>query len=398
MYAIHASWLNAVLKPMLVTGNQEAYNAISAYLGQPLPEYTQNKKTSFHTDDLKYMYYGDFTSDGMGDSRSFSFGYGYNTVPSNSGVGITNQIKTGYLLPALYGLFYSGNGTDSADNYSLPSETLYKELLKSKDLYGGELVNEKFSKEIFESVDDSITEVNLSRDDLVSGKSFLTSQKLTQSFWEKFWGKKNYTTANTDNISVIEEVTDEKLNGDRTTVCNRLYIFENDYNDFKNYYDTYAKSKNNEYNEQCTVYLFRYMVSDYVAQEATLFEYTSEGFIGSGWAERDTNAYFFQETVNLNFDIIDLTFVKDDVYTVIPVAMAPIDVIHDSTAPVNTTSDKNFDWKKLLQIVLGGLLLILLLMILMPLFPSLISLIIKIAILPFRLIAAIFKAIFHKRE
>ena len=398
MYAVHASWLNAVLKPMLVTGNQEAYNAISAYLGQPLPEYTQNKKTSFHTDDLKYMYYGDFTSDGMGDSRSFSFGYGYNTVPSNSGVGITNQIKTGYLLSALYGLFYSGNGTDSADNYSLPSETLYKELLKSKDLYGGELVNEKFSKEIFESVDDSITEVNLSRDDLVLGKSFLTSQKLTQTFWEKFWGKKNYTTANTDNISVIEEVTDEKLNGDRTTVCNRLYIFENDYNDFKNYYDTYAKSKNNEYNEQCTVYLFRYMVSDYVAQEATLFEYTSEGFIGSGWAERDTNAYFFQETVNLNFDIIDLTFVKDDVYTVIPVAMAPIDVIHDSTAPVKTTPDKDFDWKKLLQIVLGGLLLILLFIIFMPLLPTLISLIIKIAILPFRLLAAIFKAIFHKRE
>ena len=112
----------------------------------------------------------------------------------------------------------------------------------------------------------------------------------------------------------------------------------------------------------------------------------------------DTNAYFFQETVNLNFDIIDLTFVKDDVYTVIPVAMAPIDVIHDSTAPVNTTSDKNFDWKKLLQIVLGGLLLILLFIIFMPLLPTLISLIIKIAILPFRLLAAIFKAIFHKRE
>ena len=140
------------------------------------------------------------------------------------------------------------------------------------------------------------------------------------------------------------------------------------------------------------------MVSDYVAQEATLFEYTSEGFIGSGWAERDTNAYFFQETVNLNFDIIDLTFVKDDVYTVIPVAMAPIDVIHDSTAPVKTTPDKDFDWKKLLKIVLGGLLLILLLIIFMPLLPSLISLIIKIAVLPFRLIAAIFKAIFHKRE
>ena len=140
------------------------------------------------------------------------------------------------------------------------------------------------------------------------------------------------------------------------------------------------------------------MVSDYVAQEATLFEYTSEGFIGSGWAERDTNAYFFQETVNLNFDIIDLTFVKDDVYTVIPVAMAPIDVIHDSTAPVKTTPDKDFDWKKLLKIVLGGLLLIVLLVVLMPILPTIISVIIKIILLPFRMITAIFKTIFHKRE
>lgn len=50
------------------------------------------------------------------------------------------------------------------------------------------------------------------------------------------------------------------------------------------------------------------------------------------------------------------------------------------------------------KIIVGLLLLILLLVIFMPLLPTLISLIIKIAILPFRLLAAIFKAIFHKRE
>ena len=82
-------------------------------------------------------------------------------------------------------------------------------------------------------------------------------------------------------------------------------------------------------------------------------------------------------------------------YTVIPVVNSPVDHISGYTPSIEA---EDFDWKKLLQIVLGGLLLILLLMIFMPLLPSLISLIIKIVILPFRLLAAIFKAIFHKRE
>ena len=397
MYAVHAKWLNAVLKPMLVTGNQAAYNAIVSYLGKTLPEYTDKNRTTFHTDDLKYMYYGDLTSDGMGDSRSFSYGYGYNTKPYCSGS--MWQTKTGSLLDTLYGLFFAGSEIDSADDYVVSADNIYEEMLKSKNLYGGEIVNEKFSKDIFESVDDTFTEVNLSRNDLTLGKSFLTSQKLTQSFWEKFWGKKNYTTANTDNISVIEEVTDEKMKGDYKSVCDRLYIFKNDYNNFKEYYNKYAKSADNEYEEKCTVYLFRYMVSDYVAQEATLFEYTSEGFIGSGWAERDTNARFFQETVNLDFDIIDLTFLKDDVYIVIPVAMSPIDIVHASTGAVHTKSDK--EPPSLLEKIIALIAFLCLLVLLAPLLPTIVRLILQILMLPFKLIGAIIKGIekaFHKRE
>ncbi len=392
MYAVHASWLNAVLKPMLVTGNQAAYNAIKNYLGVDLTTVSGNDDGGNITD-IGYLYLGALTQKPFADGGYDQWGYGYSYNFPSSTSSLFSHDYYGDIVNPLYGLFYAGDGVDSADDCIISSSKIYEEMLKSKDLYGGEIVNEKFSKNIFESVDDTFTEVNLSRNDLTLGKSFLTSQKLTQSFWQKLHGKKNYTTANTDNISVIEEVTDEKMKGDYNSVCDRLYIFKNDYNDFKEYYNKYAKSTNNEYEEKCTVYLFRYMVSDYVAEEASALEYSSKK-----WRLKDTNARFFQETVNLDFDIIDLTFVKDDVYTVIPVAMAPIDVIHDSTAPVNTTPDKNFDWKKLLQIVLGALLLIILLVILMPLLPSLISLIIKIAVLPFRLLAAIFKAIFHKRE
>ena len=54
--------------------------------------------------------------------------------------------------------------------------------------------------------------------------------------------------------------------------------------------------------------------------------------------------------------------------------------------------------KRILMLILGALLLIVLLVILMPILPTIISAIIKIILLPFRLIAAIFKAIFHKKE
>lgn len=54
--------------------------------------------------------------------------------------------------------------------------------------------------------------------------------------------------------------------------------------------------------------------------------------------------------------------------------------------------------KRILMLIFGALLLIVLLVVLMPILPMIISAIIKIILLPFRLIAAIFKAIFHKKE
>lgn len=54
--------------------------------------------------------------------------------------------------------------------------------------------------------------------------------------------------------------------------------------------------------------------------------------------------------------------------------------------------------KRILMLIFGALLLIVLLVVLMPILPTIISVIIKIILLPFRLLAAIFKAIFHKRE
>ena len=54
--------------------------------------------------------------------------------------------------------------------------------------------------------------------------------------------------------------------------------------------------------------------------------------------------------------------------------------------------------ERIFTLIFGALLLIVLLVVLMPILPTIISLAIKIVLLPFRAIASLFKAIFHKRK
>ena len=138
-------------------------------------------------------------------------------------------------------------------------------------------------------------------------------------------------------------------------------------------------------NSDSTIYLFRYQVSDYISQRATCLDWN-----GRSWVNVDTNAYFFQETANLDFDIIDVTFSNGVKNTVIPVAVSPIDIIHDATPPLITESDKDPDWLKIILMVLT---LILILVILGPFLPIVLRAVVWVIALPFRALGALFKGI-----
>ncbi|MBQ7339223.1 MAG: hypothetical protein IJW43_00010 [Clostridia bacterium] len=339
MVAVHATWLNAVLKPALVTGNQDAYNAIYNFIGQNIGQ---------HNEDLNYMYLGAHSSfsGSMGmNLTSHECGYYYNGVSDWSGHMV--GLGSGTEINTLYMLFNSGTGTDSADDYIITSEDIKEKLIESANKFGGNLVNGKFSECIFESVDEEFTEVNIRADETYSLDSEL--QVLGSSWWDKLWGITHTVSSTFDGIQAIYPIKESDTKGSIVEVSNRLFVSQSDVEDLKTYY--------NANKENSTVYLFRYQVSDYVSQEATLFEEGSSlGF--EVWNEVDTNAYFFQETINLDFDIIDVTFSTGEVETVIPVVSNPIDVVPDGTPPVYTESDEGFDFFKL---IVGLLLLILLL-------------------------------------
>ena len=344
MSAVHARWLDAVLKPILVTGNQAAYNAISEYIGKDI--------TADGTD-LGYFYLGahrTYTAAGL-STTGHSYGYSYNN-PGFWSNNVTSHDYYGDTVNPLYYIFNSGDSTDSADNYTVSSEDLTAELKKSKELFGGELVNDKYSRIIFESVADEWTDKNIERETEYP----LTSEIISQTWWEKLWGNSHVESSTTfDGIQAIYAVdTENDLQGTDDEVSQRLYISSGDVQDLKDFCTAPE-------NEDCTIYLFRYQTTDYIAQEATLFE--KGGMYG--WTEKDTNAYFFQETVNLDFDIIDVTFSNGEVDTVIPVAMKPIDVVPAATPPVHTTSDAHAAWWAYVILVVGEVLILWLLQILL---------------------------------
>ena len=324
MTSVHAWWLNATLAPMLVTGNRDAYNAILPLLGKRL----EDEET------FKYMYLGAYSQTSGGDAGvRYRGGYAYyNSEPLYN----TELVQVGYRygkrVENLYGMYYAGEGTDSADTYSVSSEDILADLKASKTRYGGYLVNGKYSSKMFDSFDSEFTEVNIHASDTYS----LTDEKVDRNWWDKLWGLKGEVTTNTfDGISAIHAVTEEEMQGNAVEVAQRLYISNADYEDF---YDFYQNNKN-----VCTVYLFRYQVSDYISQEATLLKESSSAFSES-FKKVDTNAYFFQQTVNLDFDIIDVTFSNGSVDTVIPMVSNPIDIIPDATPPVYTQSDRTWSW------------------------------------------------------
>lgn len=341
MTAVHAMWKNAVLAPALVTGNEDAYDAILPYIG---------KSMNGHNEDLNYMYMGAWkmtTATGMGSMATHSYGYSYNLKKSWAG-NFTWQDKYGEDIDTLYAMYYTGGGTDSADSYTVSSEDILSKLKASKNKYGGVLVNGKYSANMFSSYDKEFTDVNIQADETYT----LTSQKISKSWWDKLWNLKgDVTTTVFDGIEAIHAVTDEDFTGTQSEVCKRLYISEADYTQFKTYYEA-NKSL-------CTTYLFRYQTSDYTAQEATLLK-QGKFLWQETWNEVDSNAYFFQQTVNLDFDIIDVTFSNGSVNTVIPVVSNPIDVVPDATPPVITHSDKEAAWLKWLKIIIAVILIIVL--------------------------------------
>lgn len=323
--AVKATWLNAVTAPFLVTGNKDIYQKLTNYVGRNI---------NYNNSEIGYAIYGAFQSGtAAGDLDGALLAYNSSSdVRFSSSTGATGFVNLdGWKRPLtqLNGLFYANNG--NADNYKVSSSALLEWFADFSERFGSDtadgLIQDKYSPALFDTVDDKFVEMNIQADEKTKT---LTSEKISQEWWQKIFGGSYVVSHDTfDDIEAIHKVTDEDFkSGNTELICDKLYIYTGEYLKFKAFYDL-AKISDR------TVFLLRYQVSDYKAWEATEFAYGK--FLGATTEkELDTNAYFFQETANLDFDIIDVTCNKGDVKTVIACISSPQDIVNPSTPPLDT--------------------------------------------------------------
>ena len=379
MTAVHATWLDAYTAPALVTGNSSYYETMLDHIGENIgiPETYEdlNFYYSFRTEE-------DLVDTSIGGVHFSGYYYGYN-YPSKLSSSISKNITN------LHWLFKAENG--NADEYDVSSETILDYMNRYTATHGGELVNNKYSKALFESVDSSFTDINIRADDTYS----LTSEIISKNFWEKLFGGSHVEeTEEFNDIKAIEAVDYKDIaNLDSVQICKKYYVDDADYEEFSSFCKT-AKVKNE------TVYLFRYKQSEYFSAEVYEGTWKRQWVLNTGgiaiapgyvysYKDSDTNAFVMQQWVQLDFDIIDLTFTKDDVETVIPVVMSPMDIVADGDHPVVTTKDGGLAWW---QILLGIIALIFIIWLLLKFAPLIVYAIGKIIMLPFKAIGVLFKA------
>lgn len=328
---VKAEWWEYKTKPIIVTSHMDAYNALAERIGAD-------------KGNLNYeLYYNKQYISGGYWVGYYIWDWSYNPDAS---------IFNGDTYPEehkLYYLFYTPNieaydprGAETVVG-GASSNQLYQYIMqydKSYELGTLPIKNGTISADLFtDSVDESrvplFNELEAGRKngyyvhdfdvdvDLHQMPSYNTTnpdflQKVRDfGFLKTIWNDLPVLDDSYNNVSPIYQVSDVDLQGTDAEVSTQLLIRADDVPKFKTYYSA-------EKNAGREVFIFRYATTDYFSGNISI-----NGNPGV-W---DDQAYMTQETVFLDFDIIQLTFNKAGEYTVIPVVNNPIDAVADLTPP-----------------------------------------------------------------
>ena len=386
MSAVHATWLNAYTAPMLVTGNREIYDTLEPLLGEYIDGGTRE---DYAENTLKYSIIATMAAEGLRDDTEMApYGgyYAYNPYWGMRSGSDNYKGSYSHLIDTLRYLFWAGSG--EAKDHVITSDALFAWLESYTEEHGGEKVNGRYSKDLFETVDADFEDVTISRDATYR----LTDNIVSDTAWNRLFG----TTVKNEHflsVSALQAVTEDDFSGmDRKAFCDAFYIAEEDYASLKSYVSRAEK-------EGETVYLFRYKQSEYVSAQATEYERKHKWFLGSGnlgvYSYIDLNAYFAQMWIQLDFDVIDVTFSNGTEQMAIPVIASPIDIAHDGKPPESWQDESSMTWW---EIALAVLALILLAIILAPLLPYLLQFFVWLLMLPAKFVAWIIGLFKKKNE
>lgn len=313
--SVHCRWLEAYLAPMIATDSIELVEAMrnlliyntGALSGEIIGGGKPTAPTEFDFSEFKYALH----SIEMGLVAS-AYSFGKNAEYLGEEV-----IDTIFLT-----LQTDDNGIVTSDELlsAIQNEANYGYFSNNK------AVAAKYPSYLFESYDTQFTDTVIE-----VGKGYtLNSEEIKANWWERFWGINHVENKQTfEDIQAIQEV--EALTGNKAVDCANYYISENDYAEF---YEFYQQNKNT-----ATIYLLRFATSEYKSMQFEVEEHIS----GILFKKVETNTYIAQESVYLDFDIIDLEYIKEDVSYVLPVSMSPIDITPGLTPPPDM-DDESFLW------------------------------------------------------
>lgn len=356
MSAVHATWLDAYTAPILVTGNSAVYNALYPYLGQYIDGGTQ---WDFGNSSFDYAIVATSAADELYQDEEYApyFGYYaynfYRSFATGDGVRYVAEDTYDYLVYTLRYLFLADNF--DAGTHFIRAETLLNWFATYTEQFGGDLVGGNFSSALFDEVADEYIDKTIRATD----EYLLTDNIVSNSAWDRLFG----STVKSESyipVSAIQAVTMDDLTAAASVeeFCDKFYIAEADYDDF------YAYVEDAEIRGE-TVYLFRYKQSEYISVQAIEYERVAVSVLfGDDQGEYDyidANACFAQMWVQLNFDIIDVTFTNGGVDTIIPVVMSPVDIAPDGSPPASWQDEDPPPWWAYVIVVVAELVVLLLL-------------------------------------
>ncbi len=384
---IKAEWYEYKTNDIVVTSNQDFYDKASPYIGVKTGEIDDYGMAAYN--EQIGISLGQNAGDGGGGFQIAEWGW---------------NLGSGYLHPCcqtLYYLFKVGNIStydpyaDIVSNGGVESNALYEYILNYDKTYergrlpikDGQISADLFADDIDESrkldteygkIQKGYSYYDFDADvDLHTLKGW---QEGEHSFWENwiYWGFGGVAPSETREVAPIYTLKDSDLQGTNAEISDRLLVNANDVEKLRAYTNT-AKGKDE------TVVLFRFATTDYYAAEVDIVE-LGAGFL---WQDKMTGgqAYRAQESVFLDFDVIQLTFNKEGAYTVIPVVSNPVDIVNAVTPPVQMGGA---EWWRILLAIFAVMLLLVLLF---PLMPVILNVLIVLISIPFKIIGGIFKAI-----
>lgn len=325
LYGVHAQWIEAVTKPILVTGTREVYKGLSPYIGTQIDVFNAEIPYGFCTD-MELHNYGQGAYEYVAENI-------YNVNYFKDGYLETGEALVGDRLETLYWIFPADFSANSADTHTVLSEEIENYAKRYSKDHTDYIAGTTYSKDLFDSwgeLKDETLYAYQTKD--------LTSVTSNENWLLDYFGFKNKTDFS---VPVIQEIINCES---AEQVSEEYFVDEKSFETIKKEFER----------EDRTLYVFHFAVDDYTAKEATQF-YVEQGMFGDYYQRKlDTNAYLAQATTYLNFDVIDVTLMDENgKESVLGVISDPIDIFPPLTPPLDVTKDEMPQWWQVALAIAG---------------------------------------------